>query len=87
MLGYPENCIATFEHTLRHTFSGLEIDLRYTKDGQIVLRRFPGMHFDRQKLEPLWRDGIKISLTQVRLNPKRLGGEWQKVLEGVLGKI
>ena len=35
--GYPENCIATFEHTLRNTFSILEVDLQYTKDGQIVL--------------------------------------------------
>jgi len=35
--GYPENCIATFENTLRHTFSLLEIDLQYTRDGQIVL--------------------------------------------------
>ena len=34
---YPENCIATFEHTLRHTFSIMEIDLQYTKDGHIVL--------------------------------------------------
>lgn len=35
--GYPENCIETFEHTLQHVFSILEIDLQYTKDGQIVL--------------------------------------------------
>jgi glycerophosphoryl diester phosphodiesterase len=35
--GYPENCIATFEHTLRHTYAMLEIDPRYTKDGKIVL--------------------------------------------------
>lgn len=35
--GYPESCLATFEHTLSHTFSILEIDLRLTKDGQIVL--------------------------------------------------
>tara|TARA_R110002049_G_scaffold182485_2_gene350323 strand:+ start:57550 stop:58482 length:933 start_codon:yes stop_codon:yes gene_type:complete len=34
---YPENCIETFEHSLRHAFCLLEIDLRYTKDGQIVL--------------------------------------------------
>lgn len=39
--GYPENCIATFENTLRHAKSILEIDLRYTKDGHIVL------HHDR----------------------------------------
>jgi glycerophosphoryl diester phosphodiesterase len=35
--GYPENCIATFEHTLRHCFSILEIDLQSTKDGHLVL--------------------------------------------------
>lgn len=35
--GYPENCIATFEHTLATTYSMLEIDPRITKDGQIVL--------------------------------------------------
>ncbi len=35
--GFPENCIATFENTLRHTFAMLEIDPRYTKDGEIVV--------------------------------------------------
>ncbi|MCH5375240.1 MAG: glycerophosphodiester phosphodiesterase family protein [Planctomycetes bacterium] len=35
--GYPENCIETFEHTIRHAFSILEIDLQYTRDGHIVL--------------------------------------------------
>lgn len=33
----PENCIATFENTLRHTWSILEIDPHYTKDSAIVL--------------------------------------------------
>ena len=37
MEGFPENCIATFEHTLRHAFAILEIDPRYTKGGDIVL--------------------------------------------------
>lgn len=36
-LGYPENCIATFMHTLRHTWSILEIDPHYTKDSAIIL--------------------------------------------------
>ncbi len=36
--GWPENCLATFEHTLQHTFSLLEIDLQQTRDGQLVLR-------------------------------------------------
>lgn len=39
--GYPENCIETFEHTLRHTFSILEVDLQRTQDGQIVLLHDP----------------------------------------------
>src|SRR5688500_19536721 len=35
--GFPENCIATFENTLKSTFAMLEIDPRYTKDGEIVI--------------------------------------------------
>lgn len=35
--GYPENCIATFEHVLRHTAATFEIDPRLTKDSVIVL--------------------------------------------------
>ena len=58
-----------------------------TEDSRIVLRRFQGMHFNKQQLEPLVKDGVKVGLTQLRLNPKRLGGEWQQVLEEVLGKV
>lgn len=39
--GFPENCIATFENTLSHGPAILEIDPRYTKDGQIVLMHDP----------------------------------------------
>jgi glycerophosphoryl diester phosphodiesterase len=35
--GMPENCIATFENTLRHTWSLIELDPHYTKDSAIVL--------------------------------------------------
>ncbi len=38
---YPENCIATFEHTLRHCWAMLEIDPRYTKDRMLVLHHDP----------------------------------------------
>jgi glycerophosphoryl diester phosphodiesterase len=34
---FPENCIATFENTLQHTFAIMEIDPRYTKDALIVV--------------------------------------------------
>jgi glycerophosphoryl diester phosphodiesterase len=39
--GFPENCIATFEQTLRHCWSMLEIDPRYTKDHVLVLNHDP----------------------------------------------
>ncbi len=64
--------------------AGIEIS---TEERQIVLRRFQGMPFDRQQLEPILKDGIKVGITQLRLNPKRLGKEWQQVLEEVLKKI
>ncbi|WP_369047972.1 glycerophosphodiester phosphodiesterase family protein [Tenacibaculum sp. UWU-22] len=34
---FPENCLETFQNTLKHTFSLLEIDPHYTKDSVIVL--------------------------------------------------
>lgn len=35
--GFPENCIATFENTLRYIPATMEIDPRLTKDGVIIL--------------------------------------------------
>ena len=35
--GFPENCIETFENTLKHTPAFFEIDPRLTKDGVVVL--------------------------------------------------
>jgi len=58
-----------------------------TEDGQIILRLFGSLQFDKQKLEPILKDGIKIGTTQLRLNLKRLGSEWQKVLEEVLRRV
>jgi transcription-repair coupling factor (superfamily II helicase) len=55
-----------------------------TEEGQIVARLFEGMKFDQQKLAPVLKDGIKVGTTQLRLNPKRLGKDWQKALEEVL---
>jgi transcription-repair coupling factor (superfamily II helicase) len=55
-----------------------------TEEGQIILILFEGLRFDKQKLEPFLKDGIKIGTTRLRLKPKRLGGEWQGVLEEVV---
>jgi glycerophosphoryl diester phosphodiesterase len=35
--GFPENCIATFENTLRHIPAIIEVDPRLTKDSVVVL--------------------------------------------------
>jgi hypothetical protein len=45
------------------------------------------MQFNRQQLEPLLEDGIKLGTTQLCLNPKRLGGEWREVLEEVVRMV
>ena len=55
-----------------------------TEEGQIVLRLFKGMQFDKQKFEPVSRDGIKAGITQLRLDLKCLGKGWQKVLDEIL---
>jgi len=39
--GFPENCIAAFENTLRYTPAFFEIDPRLTKDSVIVLMHDP----------------------------------------------
>lgn len=39
--GFPENCPATFENTLRHSWSMMEMDPHYTKDSQLVVMHDP----------------------------------------------
>ena len=58
-----------------------------TEHGEIILRLFEGMRFDRQKLSPVLRDGIKVGTTQLRLNRRWLGKEWKRVLEDILQEI
>ncbi len=76
--GFPENCIATFENTLRHTFAILEIDPRYTRDGAIVVHHDPtldrtttgkGAVVDRtlRELKELRLKDIRGSLTEFQI--------------------
>jgi len=58
-----------------------------TEDGQIILRLFNGMKFTpHQRALPL-PDGVRMGTSQIGINPKRVGKEWQRVVEGVLNKI
>ncbi len=58
-----------------------------TEHGEITISLFEGMKFDRQKLEPFLKYGIEIGTFQLRLNTKRTGKDWQKVLEEVVGRV
>jgi transcription-repair coupling factor (superfamily II helicase) len=57
-----------------------------TADSVITLRRFPGLQFERPKLAPMLKYGINIGITQVIMNSKRLGRDWQKALEEILSR-
>ena len=67
--------------------AGAGIESVSTEQGEIILRLFTGMRFDKEKLEPFLREGIKVGTAQLRLNPRRLGKEWPEVLEEVLTGI
>ena len=58
-----------------------------TEQGEIILKLFEGLRFDKEKLEPFLKDGIKFHPIYLRLRAKRLGKEWRRVLEEVLGKV
>jgi len=63
---FPENCIATFENTLRHAFAIMEIDPRYTKDGAIVV------HHDAKLDRTTTGKGTVAELTLQELKELRL---------------
>ena len=63
---FPENCIATFENTLQHTFAIMEIDLHYTKDGAIVV------HHDTKLDRTTTGKGRVVELTLQELKELRL---------------
>jgi glycerophosphoryl diester phosphodiesterase len=66
--GFPENCLATFEETLRHTYAVMEVDPRHTKDGAIVL------HHDATLDRTTTGQGKVIDHTLAELKQLRLKG-------------
>jgi transcription-repair coupling factor (superfamily II helicase) len=58
-----------------------------TEHGQIVIRRFEGLPFDREKLEPAIRDGVRVGHTQISLNLRRAGSKWKEVLGEVVETV
>jgi len=58
-----------------------------TEEGQIVARLFDGMKFTPHQRALSFPDGVRMGTSQLSLNPKRLGKEWQRVVEDLLDKI
>jgi transcription-repair coupling factor (superfamily II helicase) len=55
-----------------------------TEEGFIILRRFQGLPFDKDKLDPVLSDEIYVGRTLIRVDYKKLKSKWQRTLEGVL---
>jgi transcription-repair coupling factor (superfamily II helicase) len=53
------------------------------EDSQIVIRFREGVKIDRRRLEKTW-PGLKVGVTQLRLDMRLLGHKWQGVLEEVV---
>jgi len=67
--GLPENCMATFEATLSQWWSMLEIDLRTSKDGVIVLMHDPTLNRTTNGSGPV-KDRTWDELRQLRLKDR-----------------
>jgi len=87
--GLPENCIATFEETLRHGWAMLEIDPRYTMDRVLVLNHDPtlerttngtGRVADRtwEELRQLRLKDLDGTLTEHRMTTLDEALEWAR---------
>jgi transcription-repair coupling factor (superfamily II helicase) len=58
-----------------------------TNGDTVTVRLFPGLQTNRQKLIPFYRYNIKTGITQIIFSLKRLGGNWQKILEEIVKSI
>ncbi|MFC1914106.1 transcription-repair coupling factor [Chloroflexota bacterium] len=81
--GEVKNLLYTIKIKLLAAKAGIE-SISTEEDGQIVIRLFQGMQFTEQQRELSFPDGVKVGIRQIRLNPKRLGKEWKKVLDEVV---
>ena len=53
----------------------------------IVIRRFQGLPFNEEQLSGVIRQGVEVGRTQIRIDYKRLGRQWKRVLEEVVGAL
>ncbi|MDP2730927.1 MAG: transcription-repair coupling factor [Dehalococcoidales bacterium] len=58
-----------------------------TQRGEIVIIPFDGLRFDKQKLVPMLKDGVRFHPFHLRLDIRQAGKSWQKVLEEVVERV
>jgi transcription-repair coupling factor (superfamily II helicase) len=58
-----------------------------TNNHIVTIRLFAGLQFNRQKLLPFLRYGVKIGVSQLIINLKNLGKDWQKVLGDIIQAV
>jgi transcription-repair coupling factor (superfamily II helicase) len=58
-----------------------------TNDSVVTLRLFPGVPVQRPKMFPFYRYGLKIGITQLIINIKRMSPDWQKILEEIVKSV
>jgi transcription-repair coupling factor (superfamily II helicase) len=58
-----------------------------TNNNIVTIRLLAGLQFNRQKLIPMLRYGVKIGITQLIINLRNLGKDWQKVFEDIVRSI
>jgi transcription-repair coupling factor (superfamily II helicase) len=52
-----------------------------TNESIVTIRFRQGLQFNRKNIIPFYRYGIKIGISQIMVNLKRLGKDWPKILE------
>jgi transcription-repair coupling factor (superfamily II helicase) len=83
----PEAQNLLFVVRLKALGANMGVESIATNEDVITIRLFPGLTVNKQKLIPLYRFGLKIGLSQVSMNLKRSGKDWQKVLEDLIKSV
>jgi transcription-repair coupling factor (superfamily II helicase) len=77
-----DNLLYIVKLKLLSTASGIETIT--TNENIVTVRLLPGRQTNRQKLMPFYRYGVKVGITQIIINLKRLAKEWPRVLEEII---
>lgn len=67
--------------------SGLGLQEISSERGQVVIKLGPGLRIDKPTMQGYFGDRLKVGTSQLRLDTKRVGREWKKVLEGVIERM